>query len=221
MARERLLAVKESTELGSGFRLAMRDLEIRGAGNLLGAEQHGHVAAVGLDLYTRLLAEAVAKLKGTKPPADMRDVTVETKGEATLPKEYVPAERQRLELYRRISETTTGAQLKGVFDEIRDRFGPPPAPAERLVELQELRILAQPTPVEKLALRDGEVELELAPETKLTPASFPAFDFVTGVNLGTVADGKRIRINITLGPAVEPTETVKKILAVLAAKNEE
>lgn len=220
-ARERLLAVKESTELGSGFRLATRDLEIRGAGNLLGAEQHGHVAAVGLDLYTRLLAEAVAKLKGTKPPADMRDVTVETEGEATLPKEYVPAERQRLELYRRISETTACAQLKEIFDEIRDRFGPPPPPAERLVELQELRILAQPTPVEKLGLRDGEVELELAPETKLTPAGFPAFDFVTGVNLGTVADGKRIRINITLGPAVEPPEAARKILAALAAENEE
>jgi transcription-repair coupling factor (superfamily II helicase) len=220
-ARERLLAVKESTELGSGFRLATRDLEIRGAGNLLGAEQHGHVAAVGLDLYTRLLAEAVAKLKGTKPPADVRDVTVETEGEATLPKEYVPAERQRLELYRRISETTARTQLKDVSDEIRDRFGPPPAPAERLVELQELRILAQPTPVEKLALRDGEVELELTPETKLTPASFPAFDFVTGVNLGTFADGKRLRININLGPAVEPMEAAKRILVALAAENEE
>jgi transcription-repair coupling factor (superfamily II helicase) len=220
-ARERLLAVKESTELGSGFRLATRDLEIRGAGNLLGAEQHGHVAAVGLDLYTRLLAEAVAKLKGTKPPADMRDVTVETEGEATLPKEYVPAERQRLELYRRISETTARAQLKDVFDEIRDRFGPPPVPAERLVELQELRILAQPTPVEKLALRDGEVELELTAETKLTPDSFPAFDFVKAVKLEAVAGGKRLRINIILGPAVEPAEAAKKILAVLAAENEE
>jgi transcription-repair coupling factor (superfamily II helicase) len=215
-ARERLLAVKGSTELGSGFRLATRDLEIRGAGNLLGAEQHGHVAAVGLDLYTRLLAEAVAKLKRAKQPVDIRDVTIESEIKAFLPKDYIPGERERLDIYHRISETTTLDGLKDIYNEIRDRFGPVPETVEYLLEHQGLRALAQPTPVKALKLGYGELELELLPEAKLTPGRLPAFDFVTEVRLDTSSDGKSVRIKVDLAAGCEPIETAKKILRTLS-----
>jgi transcription-repair coupling factor (superfamily II helicase) len=219
-ARERLLAVKGSTELGSGFRIATRDLEIRGAGSLLGAEQHGHITAVGLDIYTRLLAEAVAELKGEKAPVDIRDVTVESETKGFLPRDYVPGERERLDIYRRISETTTLDELKDMSSEIRDRFGPAPNAVDRLLDHQSLRILAQPTPVKSLKLGPGEVELELLPEGKLTPDRLPAFDFVTGVRLDTSSDGKSVRIKVDLTDVHRTEQAAKKILETLGIRNE-
>jgi transcription-repair coupling factor (superfamily II helicase) len=219
-ARERLLAVKASTELGSGFRIATRDLEIRGAGSLLGAEQHGYITAVGLDIYTRLLAEAVAELKGEKAPVDIRDVTVESETKGFLPKDYVPGERERLDIYRRISETTTLDELKDISGEIRDRFGPAPNEVDLLLDHQSLRILAQPAPVKSIKLGIGEVELELLPETKLTPDRLPAFDFVTGVRLDTSSDGKNVRIKVDLTDGYRPEQAAKKILETLGIPNE-
>jgi transcription-repair coupling factor (superfamily II helicase) len=100
-AQRRLRVIEELTELGAGFKLALRDLEIRGAGNLLGAQQHGHIAAVGFDLYTKLLEEAVRELRGAAPAAEV-DPTVTVEVEALLPEAYVPEESQRLALYQRL-----------------------------------------------------------------------------------------------------------------------
>jgi transcription-repair coupling factor (superfamily II helicase) len=137
-AYERLKTIGEQTELGSGFKIAMRDLEIRGAGNLLGASQSGHIAAVGYDLYVQMVAEAVAELKGepAKEPAEVRlDVPVD----AHLPRDYVAKEELRLEAYRRLAAVTTGAEVDDIAAEWADRYGPPPEPAQALLRVARLR----------------------------------------------------------------------------------
>ncbi|MBW3668390.1 MAG: transcription-repair coupling factor [Actinobacteria bacterium] len=137
-AYERLKTIGEHTELGSGFKIAMRDLEIRGAGNLLGGDQSGHIAAVGYDLYVQMVSEAVAELKGEEPrqPAEIKlDLPVD----AHLPKDYLSREDLRLEAYRRLATVTTEAEVDDIRTEWLDRYGPPPPPAEALLTVGRLR----------------------------------------------------------------------------------
>jgi transcription-repair coupling factor (superfamily II helicase) len=137
-AYERLRTIGEHTELGSGFKIAMRDLEIRGAGNLLGADQSGHIAAVGYDLYVQMVSEAVAELKGETPrePAEIRlDLPVT----ANLPQSYVDREDLRLEAYRRLATLTTHEEVDDIESEWADRYGPLPAPANALLGIAHLR----------------------------------------------------------------------------------
>jgi transcription-repair coupling factor (superfamily II helicase) len=137
-AYERLKTIAEHNRLGSGLAIAMRDLEIRGAGNVVGAEQSGHVAAVGFDMYSQLLKEEVADLTG-EPVVDDVEVKVELPVDAHLPHDYVADERQRLELYKRISAVRDAAGVKDVREELTDRFGPLPPAAEKLVTLAALK----------------------------------------------------------------------------------
>ena len=137
-AYERLKTIGEHTELGSGFKIAMRDLEIRGAGNLLGADQTGHIAAVGYDLYVQLVSEAVAELKG-ETPREPAEVKLDLPVQANLPPTYVAREDLRLEAYRRLSTVTTGAEVDDIRAEWLDRYGPPPGPAEALLAVGRLR----------------------------------------------------------------------------------
>jgi transcription-repair coupling factor (superfamily II helicase) len=138
-AYERLKTIGEATELGSGFRIAMRDLEIRGAGNLLGTGQSGHIAAVGYDLYCQMVTEAVSELKGEKI-AEPIEISIEVPGDAHLPSDYVTREATRLEAYRRLAAIETRAELDDVRTEWLDRFGPIPAPAEALLAVGRLRV---------------------------------------------------------------------------------
>lgn len=137
-AYERLRTIGEATELGSGFRIAMRDLEIRGAGNLLGTGQSGHVSAVGYDLYCQMVNEAVAELKG-EPVREPAEIKLDLPVDANLPPEYVPREDQRLEAYRNLAEVTSEAQVTAIREEWLDRYGPIPPQAERLLEVARLR----------------------------------------------------------------------------------
>jgi transcription-repair coupling factor (superfamily II helicase) len=137
-AYERLRTIGEHTELGSGFKIAMRDLEIRGAGNLLGRDQSGHIAAVGYDLYVRLVAEAVSELKG-EPIRVPVDITVDLPVDAFLPPEYVEREDLRLEAYRRLAEVRDPAAVEDLRTEWLDRYGPLPREAEALVAVGRLR----------------------------------------------------------------------------------
>ena len=138
-AYERLKTIGESTELGSGFRIAMRDLEIRGAGNLLGEAQSGHIAAVGYDLYCRLVLEAVAELRGDAV-ADAPDVKIEVPVDAHLPEDYMAREASRLEAYRRLAAVVEMSEVDDVRAEWEDRFGAPPGPAEELLSIARLRV---------------------------------------------------------------------------------
>ena len=138
-AHERLRTIGESTELGSGFKIAMRDLEIRGAGNLLGEAQSGHIAAVGYDLYCQMVTEAVAEMKG-ETTEEPREIKIDIPVDAHLPADYVPSEELRLEAYRRLAEVRTTQGLADIENEWRDRFGPLPAPAQALVTVGALRV---------------------------------------------------------------------------------
>ncbi|GAC1312319.1 MAG: transcription-repair coupling factor [Acidimicrobiales bacterium] len=137
-AYERLKTIGEHTELGSGFKIAMRDLEIRGAGNLLGGDQSGHIAAVGYDLYVQMVSEAVAELKGeeVREPAEIK---LDLPLDAFLPPDYVSREDLRIEAYRRLATVTTQGEVDDIATEWTDRYGPPPAPAEALLRVARLR----------------------------------------------------------------------------------
>jgi transcription-repair coupling factor (superfamily II helicase) len=137
-AHERLKTLAQYTELGSGMAIAMRDLEIRGAGNMLGAEQHGHIEAVGFEMYVRLLEEAAKELRGVKIEETI-DVRIDLPVDAYLPASYIDREPLRLAAYRRIAETATTAEVDDVAAELRDRFGKVPAPARTLLAVAHLR----------------------------------------------------------------------------------
>jgi transcription-repair coupling factor (superfamily II helicase) len=157
-AYERLRTIGEHTELGSGFKIAMRDLQIRGAGNLLGADQSGHIAAVGYDLYVQMVSEAVAELKGeeVRAPAEIKlDLPVA----ASLPADYVEREDLRLEAYRRLATITTQDQVDDVRREWLDRYGPPPPTAEALLAVGRLRAACARTGVREVAVARSTVRV--------------------------------------------------------------
>jgi transcription-repair coupling factor (superfamily II helicase) len=138
-AYERLRTIGETTELGSGFKIAMRDLEIRGAGNLLGEAQSGHIAAVGYDLYCQMVTEAVSEMKGERTE-EVAEIKVDISVDAHLPDDYVPSEDLRLEAYRRLATVRTEQELSDIENEWRDRFGPLPTPAQSLIAVGALRV---------------------------------------------------------------------------------
>ena len=158
-ARKRLQAIFNASELGAGFQIALADLEIRGAGNILGGEQSGHMAAVGFDLYSRLLAEAVeeakARREGREPVGEAPQAVVDLPVDAHLPDDYVPDEAQKLELYRRLARARSTGDLAAFRQEVTDRYGPMPAPVLRLVEVAELRLSAESAGVASPRARGG------------------------------------------------------------------
>jgi len=160
-AEKRIRAIEEFDELGAGFRIAMRDLEIRGAGNILGHQQHGHIAAVGYDLYCRLLDVAVKHLRSER--AYLPDeVDLNLPFEAYLPDAYVPEPSLKLELYRKMSRARTEAEFLALGAELRDRFGPIPPEAEDLVEVCKIRALAEELSVGRVSASEG-MGLKLRP----------------------------------------------------------
>jgi transcription-repair coupling factor (superfamily II helicase) len=157
-AYERLRTIGEHTELGSGFKIAMRDLEIRGAGNLLGANQSGHIAAVGYDLYVQMVSEAVAELKGEEP-REPAEIKLELPVAANLPTDYVAREDLRLEAYRRLATVTTDAEVDDIRSEWLDRFGPLPPPAEALLAVGRLRAACARTGVREVTVAHDTARL--------------------------------------------------------------
>jgi len=153
-ARHRLSTLADYTELGSGYRIAMRDLELRGAGNLLGDEQSGHVAAVGFELYCELLAEAVAELQGA-PPVVTKPVRVEAQVDAYVPADYVPLEAVKIDLHRRVALAADRSELREIEAELADRFGPLPEPVANLLAIQELRLVCADMGIAAASLRGG------------------------------------------------------------------
>ena len=159
-AQKRLRVIEEFTDLGSGFKIALRDLEIRGTGNILGHQQHGHIAAVGYDMYCKLLEETVRKLKGEKieEPVETR---ISLPVEAYLPNEYVPDSRQKVSLYKKIAALKTEANRKSLSEEIVDRYGKIPEPVEMLLEIAELKQLCQTLGVDSIISGGDNVKIAL------------------------------------------------------------
>ncbi|MBX3391545.1 MAG: transcription-repair coupling factor [Phycisphaeraceae bacterium] len=157
VAQKRLRAIEQFAMLGAGFKIAMRDLEIRGAGNILGAEQSGHIAAVGYEMYCRLLESAVRDLRREKRPEPPSAVTVEIGVSGFIPKAYIPSDQRRLEAYRRAAVAATADQIRAVREDLTEAYGPPPTPVERLLELAELRIAAAELACRSVVLKDKDV----------------------------------------------------------------
>jgi transcription-repair coupling factor (superfamily II helicase) len=165
-----LTAIQQFTELGSGFRIAAADLEIRGAGNLLGKQQSGHIAAIGLDLYMQMVEQAVHRLKG-EVVEEEPDPTLRLNVSAYIPDDYVADAHQRLSLYKRLSSSTQIGDLALLHGEIQDRFGPPPEPVERLLEVMQVRLQAKMLRLASIELKTGAVVMTLDGKSKVSPAA--------------------------------------------------
>jgi transcription-repair coupling factor (superfamily II helicase) len=158
-AYERLKTIGEATELGSGFKIAMRDLEIRGAGNLLGEAQSGHIAAVGYDLYCQLVTEAVAEMKGEEVPSVVPELKLDVPTNAFLPTDYVTKEESRLDAYRRLASITSIVDVEDIRNEWLDRYGPLPQPALALINVGLLRAECHRLGLSELVVADGRARM--------------------------------------------------------------
>jgi transcription-repair coupling factor (superfamily II helicase) len=189
IAKKRLAAIREFSDLGSGFRVAALDLEIRGAGNLLGGEQSGHIEAVGFDMYMKLLEETIKELKGEEIEDDHR-ATVNLGIDLRIDDEYIPDMNQRLTVYRRIAAARTDHQLASALDELRDRYGAPPASVLNLAEYGRIRLKADQLGVDTID-RDGKLVLiKFRPNARIdgvrllhVVAEWPGATFVPPVSL--------------------------------------
>lgn len=174
-AEKRLQAIREFTELGSGIKIAMRDLEIRGAGNVLGEEQHGHMAAVGYDLYCKLLNEAVLALKGTEEERFDFDTTVECDMDAYIPPSYIKNEYQKLDIYKRIAGVESEEERMDMEDELIDRFGDLPKPVTNLLTIATLKAKAHQVYVTEARIRQQEIRLTMYAKAPIRTENIEVF----------------------------------------------
>ena len=165
IAQKRLLAIREFTQFGAGFRLAMRDLELRGAGSLLGAEQHGHISDVGYEFYCKMMRQAVAEAKGERPAPEI-ETTVDVPIDAYVPKTFLPSELHRLAMYKRISEISDGDSFTDLLDEFNDRYGDLPDPVMNLMQLSLIRAYARAAGFSDVTVRDGATTLRYDPAVR-------------------------------------------------------
>ncbi|MCE7872973.1 transcription-repair coupling factor [bacterium CPR1] len=218
-AEKRLATIRDFTHLGAGYQIALRDLEIRGAGDLLGAEQSGHIASVGFDLYCRLLGDAVKTLRGEKVEEEELSAVVELPIPASLPEEYVSDSRQKVALYKRIAGLRSDAQRQDLEAELRDRFGPLPVEAQHLLEVVDLRMRARELEIPSIRAKEGRL-------TFLMPF-YPELSFSQLKSLGQ-ATGWKVKVEqkalvcyglcgIAAGAPVypPPAELLEKVRGVL------
>jgi transcription-repair coupling factor (superfamily II helicase) len=197
IAEKRLAAIREFTEFGSSFKIAMRDLELRGAGNLLGPEQHGHMLAVGFELYCRLLSEAVNELRG-KPKKLEPAPTLELNIDAYINDAYISMPGLKIELYQRLAETTDPAELKEIREEICDRYGEPPLAVQRLLKMTFLKLLAREVKIVTVRHQAGEVVITFSPDHQLAGEKllWLAQGFPGRLSFSTVG-GLTMRVKVT------------------------
>ena len=196
IATKRLTAIREYTEFGSGFKIAMRDLEIRGAGNLLGAEQHGHMEAVGYDMYMKLLSEAVMEEKGEIEKATTKECLIDIRIDAHIPEDYIESLPQRLSIYKRIADIKNDEDATDVIDELIDRFGEPPASVEGLVKVALMRNLAASLGIYEIGQNNNSLLLYV--------------EQIDMKKIAVLVKAMRGRILVSTGP--KPYVTVKKAM---------
>jgi transcription-repair coupling factor (superfamily II helicase) len=170
VARKRLAAMKEFSELGAGFRIAALDLELRGAGNMLGRQQHGHIESIGFDMYVQMLERAVAKLKGEESAPELR-TTISLGMDVRIPPEYIPSENLRLRTYKRISSIGNEIEKQDVGKELEDRFGVLPKSVENLLDFAMLKSMSERLRIAAVERQGNKIALRFHPETNLEPAA--------------------------------------------------
>lgn len=171
-AEKRLAAIREYTDLGSGFKIAMRDLELRGAGNLLGAEQHGHMNAVGYDLYCKMLSEAVKEAKGIHTMEDF-ETTIDLNIDAFIPDSYISNEYQKLDVYKRIAGIENQQDYDDMLEELLDRFGEMPKAVLNLLAIARIKALAHRAYVVEIKQMGADLKITLYEKARLNPAGIP------------------------------------------------
>ncbi len=216
IAKKRLDAIREYTEFGSGFKIAMRDLEIRGAGNLLGAEQSGHMEAVGYDLYIKLLEEAVLEEKGLLPEK-APECTVELGVSAYIPESYISSSAARIDAYKRIASITCDDDVSDVADELCDRYGTPPKAVEQLIKISSIRVRAGAAGLDKVELKANN--LRIYPHTSADRKMFAKMLTLFGGRV-TYMPGASPSFNIKLKSQDELDDALDKIFTVYTQKEE-
>lgn len=175
VAEKRLHAIREFTDLGSGFKIAMRDLEIRGAGNLLGAQQHGHMEAVGYDLYCKMLNEAVKEQKGEKEPEESYETSIDLDIDAFIPERYIKNEAQKLDIYKRVAGIESEEEYDDMLEELMDRFGEPPKSVQNLLAIANLKALAHRAYVTEVAQKGDAIKFTMFGRAKVDPKKLELF----------------------------------------------
>jgi transcription-repair coupling factor (superfamily II helicase) len=216
VARKRLAALKEFSDLGAGFKIAALDLELRGAGNLLGGEQHGHIEAVGYDTYVRLLEESVRELKGEEVPLEIH-ATLNLGLEIRIPTSYIADEAQRLRSYKRIADVADEERGQRIVDELADRYGPPPDEVRTLVRFSLLKSIAERAGVESIDRRQGLLNIKFHQQSKIDPFRLMALVRQTAGAQFTPAGVLKIPFSAT-DSAEELLENLRKTLTELTTE---
>ena len=213
IAQKRLSAIREFTAFGSGFRIAMRDLQIRGAGNLLGHSQHGHMEAVGYDLYMKMLNQAIAAARGEPVQRDKSECLVDLRVDAYIPERYIPDGPGRIEAYRRIAAVQNPADAADVLDELIDRYGDPPASVSDLVNVSLVRVLAASVGVYEVTQKKDLLTLSLEKlDLPMIRGLLAAFD-----GRVTAGAGARPYLSVRLREEEKPLELLQQLLQAMAA----
>ena len=218
IAQRRLTAISEYTEFGSGFKIAMRDLEIRGAGNVLGAQQHGHMEAVGYDMYLKLLEEAVKIERGELPEnVEEKECLIDLQINAHIPESYIKSTPHRLAVYRKIAQIKTQDDVSDVYDELIDRFGEPPQSVQGLVEVSLLRNMAIMADVYEVGERNGSVLIYT------NDIDMKRVAFLNSKMRGRVlvSAGKKPYISVKRAPKMTSLDTLRETLEIMLSQKEE
>ena len=212
IAQKRLSAIREFTAFGSGFRIAMRDLQIRGAGSLLGHSQHGHMEAVGYDLYVKMLGQAIARAKGEPVQRDKSECLVDLRVDAFIPEKYIPDGAGRIEAYKRIAAIQTPEDAADVLDELIDRYGDPPPSVSDLVNVSLVRVQAAAVGVYEVTQKKDTLVLNLETlELAMIRGLLQAFN-----GRVTAGAGSKPYLSVVLQPDEKPLELLQNILKAMA-----
>ncbi|HKT87318.1 MAG TPA: transcription-repair coupling factor [Candidatus Sulfotelmatobacter sp.] len=215
IARRRLAALKEFSDLGAGFKIAALDLELRGAGNLLGGEQSGHIEAVGFELYTQMLDRAVREMKGEAAP-DEAETQLNLGLNIRIPAEYIPEENQRLRMYKRVAGVETESQLSDVAAELEDRYGPPPPAVRNLLDYASLKLLCMRVGVNAIDRKRESVTFKFRQNAAVDPEQLARF--VSGQKGAQFTPDGMLKFTLKVSAAEEVLRAMKTVLEQLAAE---
>ena len=212
VSEKRLEAIKDFTELGSGFKIAMRDLSIRGAGNLLGKQQHGFIDSVGYDLYTQMLTDAVNQKQGKKAKVTT-DAEVELGVEAYLPSTYIEDQRQKIELYKRIRQIENQDQYVEIQEDLIDRFGEYPVEVTNLLAIGQIKMLADEALIEKIQRHEDAIQVTLSPRATGKLQQADIFEALSATKLKAMVnvDGGKMQIKLVIQPKMEEKDWLKQL----------